>query len=424
MIYPAIHRVLMILYTALPAAMFIVSIRRGVKSRSAAPVISFFITCFSAVILGTASVILSAVLLQGRVLMGQIVQSWYFLLGLLCIMGVFRGVVRLGINRIFNVPLFANGRPTNPAGLRATVAFLVQSILLFIVGFPFIIGTMLVHRTRVHSADTPMSLAGCEAESVSFAATDGPVIAAWWIPADPVQPMHDEDQTGHRTVLLCCTIGDDLKHQAGLLRLLVNEGYHVLAIDLRGNGDSDGQWAGFGAVEYQDVLGAVRWLKNNHPREALRIYGVGGGVGGAALITAAVDPSSDGQAIDALAVFGVYADFTAVSRSILADRVSVPFRAWALKTLLPVASAHAGVDLTRYAPAKGVDQLWPRPILVIHGRADSVVPFSEGMDLFRAAAFPKRSLWLPGNHTAIYQDRRGASILLQFLNQAHSIPAI
>ena len=422
--YPALHTILMFTYTVLPVWALIWSIRRSAKSHSAGPVISFIITCFSAVILGTSIVILSAVILQGRVLIGPILQNWYFLLGLLCLMGALRWMVREGTYRVFRVSRHPNGRPTHPAGLRATVAFLVQSVLLFIVGLPFVIGTMLVHRTRVHTVETPQMLADCDAEAVIFQAVDGPKIAGWWIPADPVKPILDNDMAGHRTILLCGTIGDDLKHQAGLLRVLVNDGYNVLAVDLRGNGDSDGQWAGFGAVEYQDVLGAVRWLKNQHPQEARLIYGVGGGVGGAALIAAAVDPGSEGQAIDALAVYGVYSDFTELSRSILDDRISVPFRRVALKALLPIVSAHAGVDLSQFAPAKLVDRLWPRPILIAHGRADSAVPFSEGMDLFRAATFPKRAMWLPGNHTGIYLDRRGAGILLQFLDTARTFPAI
>jgi len=422
--YPVLHTILIVTYAVLPVLALIWSIRRSMRLHSAGPVISFIITCFSAIILGTAIVILSAVVLQGRVLIGQILQSWYFLLGLLCLMGSLRWMAREGTYRLFRVSRHPNGRPTHPAALRATLAFLVQSVLLFIVGLPFVIGTMLVHRTRVHTSDTPQSVADCDSVAVTFQATDGPKIAGWWIPADPVKPVLDEDHAGQRTILLCCTIGDDLKHQAGLLRVLVNDGYNVLAIDLRGNGESDGQWAGFGAVEYRDVLGAVRWLKNQHPHEARLIYGVGGGVGGAALITATVDPGAEGQAIDALAVYGVYSDYTELSRAILADRISLPFRQMALKALLPIASAHAGVDLSHFAPAKLVDRLWPRPILIAHGRADSVVPFSQGMDLFHAATFPKRSLWLPGNHTGIYLNRRGAAVLLQFLNTARTFPAI
>ena len=422
--YFALHSILMVSYAVLPVVALGWSIRRSVKSQSAAPVVSFIITCLIAIILGTSIVILSAVLLQGRVLVGSILQNWYFLLGLLILLGALRWGVREGTFRIFKVLRHPNGRPVNPAGLRATVAFLVQSILLFIVGFPFVIGTMLVHRTRVHSAETPHTLADCDAEAVTFFAVDGPKISGWWVPADPVRAAGENEQSGHRTILLCCTIGDDLKHQAGLLRVLVNGGYNVLAFDLRANGDSDGQWAGFGAVEFRDVLGAVRWLKDKHRDEATMIYGVGGGAGGAALIAAAVDPSDEGKAIDALAVYGVYSSFNELSRSILADRISVSFRSLAMKTLLPILSAYVGVDISRFEPGKLVDQLWPRPILIVHGRGDSVVPFSEGLDLFRAASFPKQSFWLPENHTGVYRNRRGASILLQFLDTARPVPAI
>ena len=198
----------------------------------------------------------------------------------------------------------------------------------------------------------------------------------------------------------------------------------MLAFDLRCHGSSGGQWAGLGDVERCDILGAVRWLKMIHPDECERIDGIGGGIAGAALIAAATDPSAQGQAIDAIAVFDTYAEVSSFAKSVADDRLAQPFRGWALNVMLPIASAHAGSDLKRFSPARLAPRLWPRPILVIHARGDRIVPFDQGLELFRTATFPKESLWLSGDHDDVYRNRQGAAEVLYFFDNARAVPAI
>jgi fermentation-respiration switch protein FrsA (DUF1100 family) len=418
--YPLAHRILVVVYAVLPLAGLAWAVHRSNRRGNIEPLVNFLVTCFSGIILGTAIVIIHGMLLHGSIQAGQVLQSWYFLLGLLCVMGSFRWLVREGSWRLFRVARDERGRPIHPGGVRAALASTLQAVLLVGLGLPLVAGTLLVHRVRVNTGGTPTNLADCDYEDVSFAASDGVRIAGWWVPAEATR----DRPLLHRTVLMGCGVGDDLANQAGLLRVLVSGGYNVLAFNLRGNGDSGGQWISFGDVERRDVLGAVRWLKGNHPEETKRIYGLGGGAGGAALIGAATDPGAEGQSIDALAVFDTYADFHALAESTIKERLYRPFRPWAMRVLLPIASAHAGADLGHFAPASLVSQLWPRPILVIHGRGDGVVPFSQGQDLFRGATFPKQALWLSGDHAGVYQSRRGAGTVLEFFDHAEAVPAI
>jgi alpha-beta hydrolase superfamily lysophospholipase len=419
--YPALHRILVVLYAALPAVAWLWALRQSSTRRHLEPLVSFLITCFSGIILGTAIVILFSVWFHGRVRVLDVIQTWYFLIALLLILRIFRWSARQATWRLLRVRRNDRGRPLRPAGLRASVAFLIQSVLAVSLGLPFIVGTLLVHRVKVHTTINPSTAANCDFEDVRFTATDGVKLAGWWIPMDPVTDLHHSDQ---RTVLLCFDAGDDLARQAGLLNVLVTQGYNVLAFDLRGHGNSDGQWTGFGDAERHDVLGAIRWLKQYHPAESEKIFGVAGGIGGAALIAAATDPGTDGQSLQALAVFDTYADLSPLSRSLIDDNVARPFRHWVFDTVIPVASAYSGTDLSHFSPAKLVADLWPRPILIIHGRSDAVVPFQQGQDLFDAATFPKQSLWLPGDHNSVYRSRRGVSAILQFFENARPVPAI
>jgi fermentation-respiration switch protein FrsA (DUF1100 family) len=417
--YVLLHRILIVLYAVLPAAAWVWALRRSAKRRHIEPLVSFLITCFSGIILGTALVVLYSVWFHGRVWVFDVIRTWYFLIALLLILKILRWGAREGTWRLMRVARNEWGRPLRPAGGRASLAFLIQAVLAVGLGLPFIVGTLLVHRVRVHTNLNPSRAANCDYEDVQFTATDDVKLSGWWIPADP-----DAQRSEQRTVLLCFDVGDDLARQAGLLNVLVSQGYNVLGFDLRGHGNSDGPWAGFGDAERRDVLGAIRWLKRNHAGEAEKIFAIGGGMGGAAMIAAATDSSEEGQSIRALVVYDTYADLAPLSQSLIEDSVAKPFRGWVFDTVLPVASAYAGSDLAHFSPGALVANLWPRPILVIHGRSDVVVPFQQGQDLFDAATFPKQSLWLTEDHNSVYRSRRAVGRILQFLEQARSIPAI
>src|ERR1035438_10302500 len=68
--------------------------------------------------------------------------------------------------------------------------------------------------------------------------------------------------------------------------------YNVLAIDLRGHGESGGQFISPGLVERRDLLGAIRYLRSRGERGPIALMGVClGGV--ASLFTAALPPATD-----------------------------------------------------------------------------------------------------------------------------------
>lgn len=126
---------------------------------------------------------------------------------------------------------------------------------------------------------------GLASETVSFNATDGVPIKAWWLPA-PVP--------ARGTVII--TPGGDHTRQVMLPRsvFLVHGGYNVLAIDLRGHGESGGQVISPGLLEKRDVLGAIRYVRSRGERGPIALMGVC--VGGVASLFAAAD-SPDVEAV-------------------------------------------------------------------------------------------------------------------------------
>jgi fermentation-respiration switch protein FrsA (DUF1100 family) len=72
-----------------------------------------------------------------------------------------------------------------------------------------------------------------------------------------------------------------------------------------------------------------------------------------------------------------------------------------------------------------VNDLWPRPILVIHGTHDSLVPFDRGVRVFDSATQPKQRLWLVGEDAkgAIDNDT-AAETVREFLDTAVPVQII
>lgn len=71
------------------------------------------------------------------------------------------------------------------------------------------------------------------------------------------------------------------------------------------------------------------------------------------------------------------------------------------------------------APAMHVAHISPRPLLLLHGDADEVVPVSHAIQLFGAARDPRQLAIVPGGAHRLRVDERAMSIALEWL-MAHA----
>ena len=180
-----------------------------------------------------------------------------------------------------------------------------------------------------------------------------------------------------------------------------------------------------GDLERRDVLGAVRWLRATRPGQAQQIFGLGASLGAAALIAAAADPSEDGQAIEAVAVYGTYDDLHRLAGDIGEARFWPPFDQVIPAVGLRIAGAQVGADLINFKPVEEVTKLWPRPILIIHGERDTVIPFDRGERLYKLALHPKHNFWRPdGDHNKIVNDETAARAVKHFFDSARPRPVL
>jgi len=346
-----------------------------------------------------------------------------------CYVGVAAVFMVLGLNWLVSQAvsrLFRLDPKAAPGGCykaAPAAAAMIQAAILVLIALPYLASVLLLYRPEAPTPGDPLALLDAPFQTVHFRATDGVPIESWWIPATRNKRTDGRGSTnrGRDAVLLCHGFGADKAKDLFLARDLVANGYNVLAIDLRAHGRSGGHFTGFGAAEARDVLGAVRWLRVNHPQQCKRVLGLGEGLGAVALIEASADPSREGQAIDAIAAYNPYDEFDAVVTAV-AEGHQARFTRWAFMHLvLPIASAQVGADLRHLSPVSAVRSLWPRPILVL-GNADSRDPVAGRTSNFYQGVLQPKYLYAPdGEPQDVLHNKTAALTVRIFFDGERSI---
>jgi len=234
--------------------------------------------------------------------------------------------------------------------------------LLLYLGAGALAAHVLSRPERAAAAATPADV-GLDFRDVRFPArTDDVEIAAWYVPREG----------SRRAVVMVhgmnVSRGAEFEGRwVEVARGLWDAEISVLLIDMRGHGASADARFGFGLQERRDVAGAVEWLLAEG-YEPGRIGALGISMGGAAAISAAAET----PAIGAVVTDAAFADIEPVIR-----------RAWPVVSGLPAAlwpptrwmgRLMFGYDLGGSRPGEDLSRLRDRPLLLIHGEADRLVP--------------------------------------------------
>lgn len=182
----------------------------------------------------------------------------------------------------------------------------------------------------------------------------------------------------------------NLAGRSDLLAILADLGAHVLALEYRGYGQSEGNPSEAGL--YLDARAAYDWAIARVPAGSLVVLGESLG-GGPACELAMTQPVGG---LILLSTFTSIPDMAALSFPLLPVR-------WLVRTRFD--------NLAKVSRIRS-------PKLIIHSRRDEVVPHEMGGRLFAAAAEPKRALWLEraGHNDSFYTEgERTARAIQQFL---------
>ena len=147
---------------------------------------------------------------------------------------------------------------------------------------------------------------GLKGETVSFLSQDGIALKAWWLPAE-----------GNPLATVIIAHGIDHTRQVMLPRasFLVRGGYNVLALDLRGHGESAAQYVSPGYLEARDVLGAVQYIRERGVHAPIALLGVSLGA------TASILAAADSREISAVIADGVSSSYREVFDNICSHYV-------------------------------------------------------------------------------------------------------
>ena len=218
-------------------------------------------------------------------------------------------------------------------------------------------------------------------ENVYFQTEDKITIKGWFIPREG----------SNKTIILMhgwgMNRGDIFKNTSFLWDL----GYNLMYFDFRALGESGGKISSIGYLETKDLQAAIRFLKETRPYacEKIGLYGLSMG-GMVAIHEAAHNPE-----IVCVAAEASYYSFRKVVSRWAWVHNKVPYFPL-MPLVLHYMRKHLTVNPERYSPKFNVPKIAPRPIFIIHGRYDNLVPAAQAKLLYKNAGEPKEIWLVPG----------------------------
>ena len=244
---------------------------------------------------------------------------------------------------------------------------------------------------------------GLDYQEVAFRSTDGLTLRAWWVKAG-----------SSRAALLVHGITGDKSdtHVVETARVYHRAGFNVLMLDLRANGESEGERVTLGYREVRDVRGALSWLEGrgfDPPSVVLH----GWSMGGATVVRAA-----PGTGVAAVVEEAGYADLPPLLRERLPEASGLP--AFFNPGVFLMGRIFLDIDPWAVRPKEDAQRLSEEgvPFMIIHSRDDEAIPFEHAESF--AAAYPDAVFWeLKGyDHAAAYTHPEYRTRLLSFLDRS------
>jgi len=243
-------------------------------------------------------------------------------------------------------------------------------------------------------------------EEVSFQTPDGITLQGWFFPS----PKADSP-----VVIYAPATSKDQRSGISLVVPLHQAGYNVLLFSYRGHGRSEGNRFGFtyGAHESKDIDAAVAFLSDTKGFEQIAVIGHSAGAA-SAIISAARNLRID--ALVAAAPFPSVEDIWYTNRPKF-------FPKSLFELTFKFAEFRKQFSRNQVRPQDVIDQISPRPLLLIHGMDDARITQAQALDLYEAANQPK-CMWLVegADHSAVRAPLLDVQIqdLISFLDQAFS----
>ena len=276
------------------------------------------------------------------------------------------------LNIIWSIIIFAGGL----YGLLCIYLFLMQAKLIFYPDFP----------SRELTA-SPTDI-GLEYESVSIVTDDQITLHGWFVPAP--------EEKG--ALIFFHGNAGNISHRLDSLKIFHDLGLTVLIIDYRGYGRSQGSISEHGT--YLDAEAAWSFLTETKNIPAQKIVLFGRSLGAAIAAYSAANNTPGALILESA--------FT-----------SVPNMAAKLYPIFPVRL----LSRFQYNTKKSLLSV-NCPVLIIHSPDDEIIPFENGLQLYRSAREPKQMLEIQGGHNEgfLLSGKTYSESIAEFITSSLSRP--
>ncbi len=216
---------------------------------------------------------------------------------------------------------------------------------------------------------------------------DGLTLRGWYCPT----------AERRRLVVLVHGMGGSRDEMAALGRDIREAGYDVLVFDLRGHGGSDPSRLFMGRRERGDVRAVLAWA---HARgySSDRVGWLGYSMGASTLL---MEAAQNGD-IQVAVLDSPFGNLPELLKAELTRHSHLP--ALFNPGILIAARVAFGVRTDDLVPSTSARRWGNRPLMLIHGEADDVVPVQQARQLARVLGPSCRSFILPGvRHVGAYR---------------------
>ncbi len=214
---------------------------------------------------------------------------------------------------------------------------------------------------------------GIEAKELTLETEDSLSLAAWEV---------EKKNPKGIVILLSGIQNPSVTAFWGYSKMLQDNGYSSLLIEMRSHGASEGEKVWLGTTEYLDVLAGVEHIKSQEEYQNTPIIVWGTSMGGVTAINA-IGEIAD---IDGIISGSAYSSWPDVFSDNMVNMGLPPFLAAAEKPFVSLyMGLQLGFDKLTMNPLNQIGKLDGRPALLMHSTEDSQVPYKSFERLIKNA---------------------------------------
>jgi len=254
---------------------------------------------------------------------------------------------------------------------------------------------------RTRETKTPQDF-GMAYQQVLIPTASNKKLFAWFLPVEKASS----------TVIILHGWGGNAEWMLPIAQPFYRAGFNVLLFDSRCHGNSDG--AMFSSLpRFAEDLGFVAdWLKQHYPQCCSQLVFLGHSVGAGAVLLEA----SRREDIDAVISISAFAHPEWMMKRFLAgfkipkilSRIILSYVQWLI-----------GLRFTTFAPVVTVCDI-DAPVLIVHGKADTIVPIEDAHAIMEHCPKPHLSLFevADAGHESVDKFEEHSDVLVAFLKKS------